>query len=119
MASRGRGWRGAVALLLLILGGTACGGAEQEAPAYAARGQVVRVESAGQQVVLDHEAIPELMGAMRMSLAVAEPAEARALAPGDKIAFELVDAPRGAYVRGIEKLPPETVLELAGGPTDP
>lgn len=63
---------------------------------------------------VDHEAIPGFMGAMRMQLRVADPAELRGLREGDKIRFRLA-APDGGGLRmsEIEPLPPETPLVLA------
>jgi protein SCO1/2 len=100
---------------LLALALCACG----EAPApevHAARGRVVEVRRAGSEIVVDHEAVPGHMEAMRMTLAVADPAQARALSPGDKIGFELVSEERGSWLRGISLLPPDTPLELADEP---
>jgi Cu/Ag efflux protein CusF len=95
-----------VALALL-----ACG----EAPApevHPARGRVVEVRRAGSEIVVDHEAVAGHMEAMRMTLAVADPAQARSLTRGDKIRFELVSDERGSYLRALSLLPPDTPLEL-------
>jgi hypothetical protein len=52
------------------------------------------------------------MEAMEMTLPVADPAQARELAPGDAIRFELVVSERGAHADRLEKLPPDTELEF-------
>lgn len=64
--------------------------------------------------VISHEEIPGFMGAMRMQLRVADRSELRGLREGDKIRFRLSDpAGNGYEVSEIEKLPPDTPLELA------
>ena len=77
------------------------------------RGQIVQLptENGGSVIVVNHENIPGLMPAMQMRLPLAAPAEARKLAPGDKIAFDLDR--QNMRVSNIEKLPPSTPLQLA------
>jgi len=100
-------------VLILPLALVACGAAE-EAPVHAVRGQVVKVLKDGGELVVDHEDIAGYMGAMQMSLVVADPAEAKGLASGDKVSFRLHVAQRGVWIDGIERLPADTPLTLAG-----
>lgn len=68
---------------------------------------------------VEHEAVPGFMGAMRMELRVAGPAELRGLREGDKIEFQLVQHEEGRYqMEDVQKLPPETELTLAPSPPD-
>lgn len=97
--------------LLLLFLVPACGGGSE--PVHAVRGKVVKVLKDGGELVVDHEEIPGYMAAMQMSLVVGDPAEARELAPGDKVRFTLHVAQRGAWIDGIERLPADTPLELA------
>lgn len=101
--------------LLLLLSLLFLGACRQEAEAYDVRGQVAVVEPGGQRLVIDHEAVPGYMEAMRMTLPVLDPTQAAGLAPDDKIRFQLfVQDGRGA-IGSIEKLPAETSLTLAPG----
>ena len=64
--------------------------------------------------VISHEAIEGFMGPMRMQLRVADRSELRGLREGDKIRFRLADPGGNGYeISQIEKLPPDTELELA------
>lgn len=65
-------------------------------------------------VVISHEEIEGFMGPMRMQLRVADRSELSGLREGDKIRFRLADPGGNGYeVSQIEKLPPDTPLELA------
>jgi len=99
-------------LPILVLALAGCGGGS-EAKQHTVRGQVARVLKDGGELVIDHEAVPDYMMAMQMSLVVADPAEAQGLQPGDKVRFTLHVADRGVWIDGIESLPAETTLELA------
>ena len=102
-------------VLTLVLALAGCGGAE-ESKQHTVRGQIAKVLKDGGELLVDHEAVPEYMMAMQMSLVVADPAQARELQPGDKVRFTLHIADRGAWIDGIERLPPDTPLELASSP---
>lgn len=121
----------ALALLLLGAALAGCGEAPEapEAPppsdpanagvSFIVRGIYHGVLYDSTAAAVEHEAIPGLMGAMRMQLRVASPAELRGLRKGDKITFELVQPEGSGYLmRGVEKLPPETELKLAPSPPD-
>jgi protein SCO1/2 len=56
---------------------------------YPVRGVVVSVDTAGGEIVLNHEAIPGLMEAMTMSYKVEDPAAFSELHPGDRITATL------------------------------
>ena len=105
-ASRIR-WAVAVAAALC-----ACGAPEPPPESHAVRARVLRVEAGGRLLAVHHEAIPGEMEAMEMTLPVADPAEARELAAGDAIRFELVVSERGAHADRIERLPPDAALDL-------
>jgi protein SCO1/2 len=90
----------------------ACGAPEPPPASHLVRGRVLRVEAGGRLLAVHHEAIPGEMEAMEMTLPVADPAQARELAPGDAIRFELVVSERGAHADRLEKLPPDTELEF-------
>lgn len=99
-------------LLALALAFAGCGGAE-EPKQHTVRGQVAKVLKDGRELVIDHEDVPGFMAAMQMSFAVGDPAQARDLQPGEKVSFTLHLADRGPWIDGIERLPPDTPLELA------
>ena len=54
------------------------------------RGKVVRVDTAGQRILLDHEAIPGFMEAMAMEYRVDDPAVLGEVHPGDRISATLL-----------------------------
>ncbi|GAB4397050.1 MAG: hypothetical protein OHK0053_12620 [Microscillaceae bacterium] len=96
--------------------------APEEAPqeeVFSVKGQVVSLPEAGKKdLTVDHEEIPDFMKAMRMSLTLADSTEAKDLAVGDKISFEMVKGESGFLMRKIEKLPADTELELAAMPEE-
>jgi Cu/Ag efflux protein CusF len=94
----------------------ACGAPQAPPELHPVRARVLRVEAGGRLLAVHHEAIPGEMAAMEMTLPVADPAQARGLAPGDAIRFELVVSERGAHADRIERLPPDAVLELGEAP---
>ncbi len=82
--------------------------------AFDVRGVYLGVAFDSAAAVIDHEAVPGFMGAMRMQLRVADPSELRGLRVDDKIRFRLADPTGDGYeVSGIVKLPPDTPLKLA------
>ena len=83
------------------------------------RGQIVTstidgTAPEGQALVIDHEPMEEYMQPMRMTLQVGDPAEIENLRSGDKISFEMVQREEEFYIRNIQKLPPDTELNLSG-----
>ena len=60
-----------------------------------------------------HEEIPGYMEAMRMDFKLKEGSEVENLESGDKIQFRyVITEDDDAYAESIEKLPPETPLDL-------
>lgn len=76
---------------------------------------VVRPKRAGDKtaVTLDHEAIPQFMRAMRMTLPLKNSADAGKLRPGAKIQFDLLLQNGNFVVANIKALPAKTKLKLA------
>jgi hypothetical protein len=56
---------------------------------------------------------------MQMSLVVGDPAQARDLEPADQVCFTLHVGDRGVWIDGIERLPADTLLKLAGAGSGP
>ncbi len=99
-------------LLLFILGG--CGG--KDVRTYEVRGRVVGPAFGGEAVIIDHESIPGYMDAMRMTLKLKDPALLDGIQPGDIVRFRLVVETSDTYIDQLERLAPETQLELASHP---
>ncbi len=93
-----------------LLAGVACGGASE---VHSVRGQVVRPADQGQSLTVDHEAVPGLMEAMRMTLPLQDPPQALGLSKGDKIRFELYRYRGRGSIGKIERLPADAELVLA------
>ena len=90
-------------LLLVVLFAVvaACGSDTQE---FTVEGDVVGVLDNGRALIIDHEEIPDFMGAMEMQFEVSDPSQASALAIGDRIRFILVVTDRDMIIDSIEKL---------------
>ena len=88
--------------------------AVDEAGQWEVRGVFVRPSFAGRAMLVDHEEIPGVMGAMAMDIRVDDPALLDGLAPGDKIRFTLHEDGAQLRASAIEKLPADTPLTLAG-----
>lgn len=84
-----------------------------ETEVHPVRARVAEVPDDGLHLVLDHEAIPGFMEAMRMSLPLRDPAEAEGLAVGDVVRCEIFVANGRASIGAIDPLPADTPLELA------
>ena len=77
-----------VAVVAVMVG---CRGAQKvQTQSYPVRGKVVSLETASQEVLLDHEAIPGLMEAMEMQYRVMDPAVMTEVHPGDRISATLL-----------------------------
>ncbi|HSH47672.1 MAG TPA: copper-binding protein, partial [Halomonas sp.] len=91
-------------------------GQEQAANEYhPVRGIFLGYDDSERRITVAHEAIPEVMMAMRMHLALPEDEPAPRFAVGDKVAFEMfsrVEAGRTWYARKLEALPADTALVL-------
>jgi Cu/Ag efflux protein CusF len=82
---------------------------------YQVRGMVVEIPAAdadgNAMVMVSHEEIPEVMGAMKMAFKT-NAAFLSEVAKGDKVSFELVKTDEGYMMRSVAKLPAETELVL-------
>ncbi len=99
---------------LLLIG---CTG-DTDRQVYEVRGVMRGVQYEGAALVVDHEAIPGFMDAMRMTFRMKDPSQIHTLAPGDKIRFDLIVDGDEMHIENVERLPGETLLELAGLPGD-
>jgi Cu/Ag efflux protein CusF len=80
----------------------ACGGAKQES-GHGAEGVVESVDSAANQITIDHGEIPGLMGAMTMTFDVADPALLQGIEAGMPIRFDVVYENGSYRVTALEK----------------
>ncbi len=98
-------------ILILLLAG--CGSeTKEEEEVYEVRGRYLSTQIGGESISVIHEAIPDVMHAMRMELRIDDPSVSERFQTGDIIAFEMVNTESGWYARNIEMLPPDTELEL-------
>jgi hypothetical protein len=74
--------------------------------------------SDGRDAVVHHEAIPDVMPAMIMSLPVADTSETSDLDKGTPIQFDLVTVGSNIRIENVRPLPDTTTLKL-GGPGTP
>jgi len=97
-----------VAVVAVALAGLApaigCGraggsGAAGEVKTFPIRGTIVGVDAAKGSVILSHEAVPGLMGAMTMEYNLKQPGIASELHPGDRIVAKLVARKDGDQYR--------------------
>ena len=99
--------------LLALVALAACADAPAEPPTLTVRGVYVQPMYGGDAMLVNHEAIPGRMPAMRMAFRVYTPALLDSLTEGARVALTLDSA--SLEVIGVETLPFETVLELAPG----
>lgn len=83
-------------VMMLLAATLAVGGCKKTASTvkseeHPVRGKVVSLDAAGQEILLDHEAIPGLMEAMTMQYKVSDPAVMTEVHPGDRITATLVN----------------------------
>lgn len=103
-------------LLLALALLAACADAPTEPagpPTLTVRGVYVQPMYGGEAMLVNHEAIPGRMPAMRMAFRVYTPALLDSLSEGARVALTVDSA--SLEVIGIEELPFETVLELDPG----
>ena len=100
-------------LALLALAACADSAPPMEPSTLVVRGVYVRAMHDGQAMLVNHEAIPGRMPAMRMPLRLYTPALLDSLTEGARVALTLDSA--SLEVIGVETLPFETVLELDPG----
>lgn len=112
------------ALLLFIIGAVLGGcGSESDSSRPTTRHEDVRgrfmgTASDGRDAVVHHEAIPDVMPAMIMSLPVADTSETSNLGKGAPIQFDLVTVGSNIRIENVRALPDTTTLKL-GGPGTP
>lgn len=82
---------------------------------YQVRGKIIEIPTADAEgnsmVVVSHEEIPEVMGAMQMAFKT-NAASLNEIAKEDKVSFELVKTDEGYTMRNVTKLPADTELVL-------
>ena len=82
---------------------------------YKVRGIIVEIPEADAEgnamVMVSHEEIPDVMGAMQMALK-SNVAYLSEIGKDDKVSFELVKTDEGYIMRNVAKLPAETELVL-------
>ncbi|MGM0701747.1 MAG: copper-binding protein [Pseudomonadota bacterium] len=101
-------------LAWLSLGAQASGMASAE-EGHAARGIFLGYDEAEHRVTIAHEAVPDVMMAMRMHLALPDGEPTPDFSVGDKVAFQMfsrVENGRSWYAKELEALPADTELEL-------
>lgn len=111
--------RAAVLLAALAVAMGACSDApETPAPTqtWEVRGVYNGPRAGGQAASITHEAIPDLMDAMRMDLLLADPSVTADLAPGTPIQFTLAEVDGRLVVQDATPLPDTTRLALPSRP---
>ena len=98
-----------LAALALLAAGCA---SEPPAETVAVRAVYEKTVFDGAAATFDHEAIPDLMDAMRMDLPITSPDLVAGLRPGDKVTLALQTEPRLEVVAAVP-LPDSTRLSLA------
>ena len=76
------------------------------------RGRFLGTATDGRDIVVHHEAIPDLMGAMVMTLPLGDSAALRTIEKNDPILFDLVITGSTPSVENIEALPDTVTLDL-------
>lgn len=110
-----RGHRVAVPRLVagLLAGLLACVGpapADAQAPArHQATGMVLSTDVAQRTVLVSHDAIEGVMGAMTMAFEVRDHADLEGLAPGAAVTFTLVTSAEGVHAEAITVVPYDSV----------
>lgn len=111
----------AITGVCLLLGLTSCSSqpsqdepqAQQAPPAgepqrHDLRGKVVSIDKAGKSLVVDHEAIPDFMGAMTMPYPVKDETLLDNLSPGDQVNAQIVVDDTGMWLENIVVAPTPT-----------
>lgn len=89
--------------------------AQEASDPHEVRGIFLGFDEHKRDITMAHEAIPDVMMAMRMHLRLPEGEALPALEPGDKVVFQMysrVDVGRTWYAKGLERLPEGTQLSL-------
>lgn len=86
--------------------------AQADEMSHEVRGRYLSSGPGGEYITIVHETVPDVMNAMRMNFRIDDPAETAHLAPGDIVAFNMVNTETGWYARNITVLPADTELDL-------
>jgi protein SCO1/2 len=100
-----------------VLEEVASGLAEEEIKVYSGRGVLRGLDPGRAEIVLEHQAIPDLMPAMTMTFSVAEAVSLEAVSVGQEVAFELVNKATGFEVVAMARAEPVKPA-TGGGATD-
>jgi protein SCO1/2 len=103
-------------ILLAALAGAAACSRAPEARQYQVRGQILGVDPARQEVLVDHEDIPGFMPAMTMTYRVEDPALLEGKTPGDLITATLVVEDVGGYLSTLTTTGRAPLTSTATGP---
>jgi Cu/Ag efflux protein CusF len=107
-----------IAFLVLGLAGFACmahGAATKDL--YHVRGVVMGIKNQGQVLVIQHEAIPGLMGAMTMPFELADARLAKGIKVGDEVRFTMVHKAGFWPIIALKKIKAQkTATPVAGTP---
>ena len=86
---------------------------------FEVKGVLLRIESEGRTLVIDHEEITGYMGAMTMPFRVKDVSESEKAQPGDEISFTYKVAEYESWVEGIEPTGKTRELKSPTAPPDP
>lgn len=107
-----------LALALCLLGAAAALSGCTPRAEYDVRGRVVGFGSDARTVIVEHEAIPDVMPAMTMPFTARDSAAVAALETGDAVAFTLVVTSNSSWIDDLRSLPDSAVARRpAGTPT--
>lgn len=103
-----------VLALTLALAGVGCNGeAPPEEVHEDVRAEYLGVVGDGESIVIDHEAVPDFMDAMLMTVPLEDEEGAEGLEEGDPIAFDFLVNGSDIRVDNVEALPDTVELDLA------
>jgi protein SCO1 len=93
-------------LLTALIAAFTWGSARAQEPArHRVSGMVLSTDVGRQTMLVSHEAVEGVMGAMTMDLEVRHPAELEGLVPGAAVTFTLVTTARGTHAEAITVVP--------------
>ncbi len=97
---------------VLLTGCAGDAGEPAEAREQTVRGQYLGSQFDGQVAVIHHEAIPNVMEAMKMGFKLVDPQEISSLQSGDPITFTLLMDGEDWTIRNVRRLPDTVQLDL-------
>lgn len=86
---------------------------------FRVKGVVVKVEDEGRTMIIDHEAMPDYMGAMTMPFRVKDVIETEGIHPGDEILFTYKVAELSSWIEAVSKTGNTTSIEAAPAKSEP